>query len=199
MINERILSSKWSSNTKANKKKSFDSFKKIESSSKISTLTSDNFDNEFFFFSFDEISFFSSFDEPFSKKRIKKSVKKKKRVLKSIIPKAKQKVARKKELEKKMSKNGNRLLNIWRCDFDSCSNVIEYCWQSYDEIDPHYNLNNYWIEKWNKDIVNQKSIFESFDNELKERLMNIKKNLKMWSKKKKKELKMSQKTYQKRL
>ena len=74
-----------------------------------------------------------------------------------------------------MNKNNSRLLNTWRCDFDFCSNVTKYCWQSYSEIDTHYNLNNYWIEKWNKDIANQKFIVESLDNELKERLMSMKK------------------------
>ena len=84
-----MLSSKWSSNIKANQKKIFNLFKKIEFSSKTSALTLNNFDDEFFFFSSDKVFFFSSFDELFSKKKIKKSVKKKKRILKSIITKAK--------------------------------------------------------------------------------------------------------------
>ena len=148
-----------------------DSFEKIEFSSKIFALTLNNFDDKFFFSS-DEVFFFSLFDESFSKKRIKKSVKKKKSVSKSIITKTKQKVARKRKFEKEMNKNDS--LNTWRCNFDFCSNVIKYCWQSYNETSIHYNLNNYWIEKWNKNIANQKFIVESLDNELKERLMNIK-------------------------
>ena len=91
-------------------RESFDSFEKIKFLSKTSALVSDNFDNKFFFF-FDETFFFSSFDEPFSKKRVKKNVEKKKRALKSTITKAKQKVARKRKFEKEMSKNGSCLLN----------------------------------------------------------------------------------------
>ena len=149
-------------------------FEKIEFLSKTFALTLNNFDNEFFFFSFDEVFSFSSFDESFSKKKVKKNVKKKKRVSKSIITKTKQKVAKKKKFKKEMNKNDSCLLNIWRCDFDFYLNIIKYCWQSYDKISTHYNLNSYWIEKWNKNIANQKFIVESLDNELKERLINMK-------------------------
>ena len=173
-------------------------FEKIESLSKIFVLTSNNFDDKFFFFFSDEIFFFSSFDEFLNKKKVKKNVKKKKRASKSIITKAKQKVARKRKFKKEMKKNDSRLLNTWRCDFDFCSNIIKYCWQSYDETSTHYNLNNYWIEKWNKDIANQKFIVKSLDNELKEQLMSMKETFEMQSEKKKKEFKMSQKTCQRR-
>ena len=94
------------------KEKSFDLLEKIESLSKISILTLNNFDDEFFSFSFDKISFLSSFDESFSKKKVEKNVKKKKRASKLIIIKTKQKVARKSKFEKEINMNNSRLLNI---------------------------------------------------------------------------------------
>ena len=66
-------------------KKFFDFFKKIEFSSKIFALTSDNFIDEFFFS--DEVFFFSSFDKFFNKKRVKKNVKKRNVSLNQLLRK----------------------------------------------------------------------------------------------------------------
>ena len=59
------------------KEKFFDLFERIEFLLKTFVLTLDNFDHEFFSFSSNETFFFSSFDESFRQKRIKKCVKKK--------------------------------------------------------------------------------------------------------------------------